>query len=401
MCLTVILAGLVLSAQDGGIDEGQVRAMAAEVEAICGGQISRPPKAETFETGAFLAALKAELGKDYDPRKYRHIDAFYQPKANRILFHRNGECFESDALVIGEVESFRQMKLFHELVHAWQYQNLPAMRLRSPSEQFVMQALREGHAEFATRRYARRAKIDRLYERMLKRREELRDAVFPLGQTDTYFLYTESLKFFEYLAKQDPPMGIQEVLARRLPTERQIVFPKEYLKGKTNRKADLGWLAKLLPMESKESKRRIKVDYIGFIAFRMYLRASGISRGAGQRQLDGFLNGSRFRLGDHQITALAFASPEIAAQCFDIVCRDHGRRTPVPIAVVPIGDDSSGRFAAHRIADTKRDKHVSTVLFVDRSLLVEINDFGKETLSKPMGKWASAIVQQYRKLRKE
>jgi hypothetical protein len=397
----LLLAGLILPAQDAEVNEGQVRALAAEVEAVCGGRITRPPKVQVVDSGEFLAALKAELGDGCDPRKFRPLEALYQPKANRILFHRDGENSEAEALVIGEVEQFRRMRLFHELVHAWQYQNLPERRVRSPSEQLVMQALREGHAEFATRRYARRMKIDRLYERMLKRREELRDAILPPGQPDMYFLYTESLKFFECLAKQHPPVGIQEVLARGLPTERQIVYPKEYLEGKERRKIDLAWLSQLLPAEHKESERRKKVDDIGFIAFRMYMRSTGLGRGAGQRQLDGFLNGSRFRLGDRQITALAFATSEIAAQCFDIVCRDHGRRTAKPIEVVPIGEGFHGRFAAHRIVDAKRDNRVSTVLLVDRSLLVEVNDFGKEALSNPIGEWANEVVQQYRKIGKK
>jgi hypothetical protein len=401
MYLSLILAGLALSVRDLEFSGDQVRAMAAEVDAVCGGRITRLPEVQVVDSSAFLAALKAELGDSYNQRKNRPIDAFYQPKTNTILFHRNGEGSESEALVISEVKPFRRMTLFHELVHAWQYQNLPELRLRSPSEQFAMQAIREGHAEFATHRYARRAKIDHLYERMYKRREALKDAILPPGQPDMYFLYTESLKFFEDLAKQQPPLEIQEVLARGLPTERQIVYPEEYLAGRESRKIDLAWLSPLLPVEGKVDKGRIKADDIGFIAFRMYMRAAGIGGGAGKRQLDGFLNGNRFRLGDRQITALAFATPEIAAQCFDVVCRDHGRRAAKPVEAASIGDVPGGRFAAHRIVDAKRDHRVSTVLLVDQSLLVEVNDFSKETLSIPIDKWANGVVQQYRKLRKK
>lgn len=401
MCWLVVLAAFALTALDGEVNENQVRALRVEVEAVCGGRINPPPIVEIMETSVFLSALKAEFGDDYDPSKNRPLFAFYQPKTNKILIRREGEGPESEALVISEVEPLRRMTLFHELVHAWQYQNLPEIHARSPNEQFVMQALREGHAELATRRYARRAKIDQLYERMLKRREELRDAIGPPGRPDIYFLYTESLNYFEHLAKQEPPLGIQEVLARGLPTERQIVYPKEYLEGKKSRKVDMNWLAPLLPPERKDDKGRLKSDDIGFVAFRMYLRSVGLARGAGQRYLDGFLNGSRFRHGHLQITGLAFASPEIATQCFDVVCRDHGRRAANPIEAASIVGEAGGRFAAHRIVDAKRDNRVSTVLIVDRSLLVEVNDFGKETLAQPIGEWANDVIQRYRKLRKK
>lgn len=401
MYLSVMLAGLVLPAQVAERNKDQLQSLVPEVEAVCGERISRPPKVHVLESDAFLATLKAELGDGYDPRKFRPLEAFYQPKANKILFRRNDENTESEALVIGEVEQFRRMKLFHELVHAWQYQNLPEIKTRSAGDQFVMQALREGHAEFATRRYARRAKIERLYERMLKRREQLRDAILPPGQPDMYFLYTESLKFFECMAKQHPPLGIHQVLARELPTERQIVYPQEYLAGKRQRTIDLKWLSHLLALHQPENKRRIKMDDIGFIAFRMFLRSAGVSRGVSQRYLDGFLNGSRFRLGDCQITALAFAKPEIAAKCFDIVHRDHGQRAQRPIKVESIGGASDGRFAAHRIVEAKGDKQVSTVLLVDQTFLIEVNDFGKEALKTPIGDWAKDIVLHYRKLGKK
>jgi hypothetical protein len=256
--------------------------------------------------------------------------AFYSPSSNTVFMTDRGAAWSSAAITASDIDALRDAGLFHECVHAWQQQNLLARGAPAASD-LVVNAILEGHAEFCTREYLTRKGQSALRDRLLK---EKRDYFVGLSSSDqaiaSRFMYVDGLRFFEFLSRQNPPLGIRDVFERGLPTERQILLPEEYLHPRQASAPPFApWLATLQRLFGTGPGDISTVSPAGFRAYVEQISAVPKDR---TTLLVRMIDGKRAQRGNFMATLLAFESSDDASRTFYLVTRDHERRRRIKLS---------------------------------------------------------------------
>ncbi len=286
--------------------------IAAAVGRICGSPIPRLPTVLVLSPRAYERILARRYGVEAGSlrRSGIAITAFYRPQQNVAVINATSGQAQQLARTAAEIPWFRRMEIFHELVHAWQFQRIPHLRAVLRREPTAGQALLEGQDVYATRCYARANGIMPLFRREQRFVRSLR--VSPRGrESRVYFEFWKGYQFIRYLHSHAPRLTIQTVFTRPLPTEKQIWFSALYLTPTGGRTARLGWLRAL----GKESAGRPALTAIDFLGLRRYLVRCGYWNPVGSRILSSFSGGARIRCGKLELTALEFGRSAAATAC--------------------------------------------------------------------------------------
>jgi len=269
---------------------------------------------------------------------------------------------------VREIPLLKDLVLFHELVHAWQYHNLSADFPKDPDKAFVLNALLEGHAEWCTYRFSRQEGISKLFERLAATRSRWIPSASG-RMLDAHFIYVESMAFFRYLSEQRPHLRLQDVIGRALPTERQIVFPHEYVQNVTQEHHDLSPGASLLTRIAIDSEGRLLKSVIGYSALKLYLRRVGCREPRLDKILAHYTNGIRYVRSHVWVTALAFDSPKAAEVCFDVVESDYQKKSGG--RTVSTGWHEQFPYATKIGTNHGMEKLSQAVLFRDENVVIE------------------------------
>ena len=107
--------------------------------------------------------------------------AIYVPGGNVIVMNSDNAAAQDIAWNAAEIARYRQIQLFHEMVHAWQYQNFGEQLRVAKATLTVKQAVLKGHAEYAACLYCATQHWDQLYDRMSAVRNRMRTVPLPEG----------------------------------------------------------------------------------------------------------------------------------------------------------------------------------------------------------------------------
>lgn len=426
-----------LSLKTFSAELSSIRELAKELPLFCGGKLKKIAELKKLKNSAFRKEILKESENKNLP--VNEIPYFYSSEKNIIFF--NIDSSSNLAWNAKEILLFRQILLFHELVHAWQYQNLPQKILNSKSNVLAIHALLEGHAEYSTMLYCNKMGYEKLYERIKENRENLKGYRSQNFQTDLYFVYYESFLFIKEMAKRKHAMTIQKIFKKRVPTERQIIFPDEYPAKKKYKPADFAIFAKLfksipyIPAEmgktppppkdqspevtaflkmkksrtkAKNKKTELKVAEIGYTGLRTYLEHVPSSYIQERRKiLKSFINAERLSLEPCNITCFAFNSPKNAEKLYKIVRGDYlsafkRNRVEVNVRRMSIPGGGTLNYSWNTVTHKKHGRDLGKfvkLLVMDNKVLFETNwpaDKGIDTK-----KQVKHYLSDYIKLRKK
>ncbi len=321
----------------------------------CGPAAGSCPQVVVADSNEFRrAAKRAMAGRrgcnpDLNMTAISRVLAFYLPVEGVVYLRRNFVQACPIADTAGEIGVVIQSIVFHEFVHAWQYATLPIAEAEKKADVVALDALLEGHARFCTERFSRAQKgigwkkVQRRIAARYRRMAGWSHAPSASGG-DVSFFYVDGYRFIKTLREQKPPLSIKDVFKRGLPTQRQVIFPGEYLKGFKPRLLD--WK----PIEAELIRRRTKVGApsktnttpFQFVDMRLMLYRSGFTTLGIQAACRNYRGGRRIEQANQESAVFAFAPtktdclPVYIRRCTSerLVNRDlrvkHGHRLTVP-----------------------------------------------------------------------
>ena len=341
---------------------------------ICGGTLDSVPLICVLDADAFRAQrindIRDVTGKGDAAQLERlpHASMFFRAASNTIFKRRGSSLSETAALNSEEIEILRDMELVHELTHAWQDKNLPPRTAWNGSA-FVASVLCEGHAQFCARCFCKRKGTLKVFDRIESAAAELRRTIFPLTEVDSYFVYFESCHFFVAISQQDPPLTNQDVVAKPLPTERQIIFPAEYLAGTCATAPDLTPLRDAI--FGAGDHVAVDASELGYVGLRAYLRQCKCSDKRISPLLNAFRGGMRYASGIESASVLAYDSVSCAKEAFDVALRDHSVRSKQVLAEVPLIAADGVGYTYYELQSRNTDDQITTLL-VPRAACVRL-----------------------------
>lgn len=312
--LLVLTVSSVSFATSGGASRvSSYTAIAQAVGRICGDPILRIPTVVFVRSGHFRALLAKLYGiKSGSLRRGgTALTAFYRPGKNVAVVNVGSGQAQQLARTVTDIRWFRRMEIFHEFVHAWQYQGIPRLRAALRDDPIVAQAVLEGQDLDCTRRYARANKVLSLFRREQRFVRNLRGAAGPRAMR-IYFEFRRGYRFIRYLHIREPRLTVGEIFAAPMPSEKQIWFPDMYLDPEMDAAKQTRWVGKIV---SSSLVARPRVTRIDFLGLRSYLVGSGCPTSFRTAILRAFIGGSRARCGERSLIALEFSAPLMAIEC--------------------------------------------------------------------------------------
>jgi len=272
-----------------------------------------------------------------------NVSAFYDPKRKEIYVNIHRWVICNEAKNQEEIQRKHDSLLLHELIHAWQYEKLPVKYTNSNKS--IIDSLLEGHVNSAP------------YEDL--------QAAYGSVEFALVGYYVNGLRFIEYLAKKKPPLSIRDVFKRGLPTQRQIIFPDEYLKGFQPKMLDMTPIVAVLTAQEKGVAAKTELTRIEFVDMRLMLYRSGFTKVGIETACRYYRGGQRIEQPGQVSAVFAFAPtrhdfvPVYIRRCTSetLINRDvrvkRGHRLDLPEAVAattdawitPAWDEHRGRPA--------------------------------------------------------
>jgi len=362
--------------EGGGIGAARFKELVKHAERVCGSPFRPMPGIvflgdREFDRRYAASIVKRTFAPSLVKRASRSVTAFVPPASNTICFRESRGGILELSLVASEIPKFEDVFIVHELVHVWQNQNIGRHGGAEGMGNLVRWALMEGHAEFLTARYCAATGRTELLKRLRIGRFGKGASASNIAASDRYFLYEESARFFETLAAQKPSLGLWDIL-KDPPTERQIVYPREYLQGVRKAVQDLAGWRTTLEKWRRKGERRSGVARVGFVALRNFVWEATRSKTKRKKILDEFSNGARLTNSSLRATVLAFQVEESAALCFKIVLSSHGVVAAAKPALHRAADGSSIVHTSFTKQVPGRKDHALVTLIQHRGTVVEV-----------------------------
>ena len=271
--------------------------------------------------------------------------AFYRPTANIAVVDADTGLAQQLSRTAADVRWFRRLVIFHEFVHAWQFQRIPHLARILREHPIVGQAILEGQDEYCTRLYASLNGVVPLFRREIRFIRSLR-ASPQMGAAWVYFVFQRGYLFIRYLHTHAPRLRVQALFSGRLPTEKQIWFPDMYRRTGQAPVKPGRW-----PRATFATGRHLHHAVgVNFLGFRRYLAECGYTGSFGSRMLRAFVRGWRARNGRLDIACLAFTSAAMAKACAGVAelaerLRNGGK---LKLGQAALGGVRCAYFAVHR-----------------------------------------------------
>jgi len=220
----------------------------------------------------------------------------------------------------------------------------------------VLQALMEGHAVWCSELFATRNKstgLVRVTKRIMASYRQAADSSRAPDAKggDLGFFYIDGYRFIKRMAAQNPSISIDDVFKRRLPTQRHIAFPDEYLED--SKPSSFNFFPMVEQFECTECSKgsaRTRYAEFPFVDMRLMLYRLRLTEIGIKTACRCFKGGVRITYPTQEIVVLAFVPdrtgylPVYIRRCTSdyLVGRDlrttGGRRLKVPKAAATTTD---------------------------------------------------------------
>ncbi len=286
----------------------------------CGGPATGiVPRVLVADSQEFRQAAREVMAKraggnpDLNMAAVRRVLAFYSPITGAAYIRRDFVRACPLANTAKEIGIVIESIVFHEFVHAWQYRNLPIVETEKKADALALDALLEGHARFCTERFAQEKKgkgWKKVQARIRARyRQMARWSHAPNASGgDVSFFYVDGYRFIRAMAEAKPPLSIKDVFKRGLPTQRQVIFPEEYLKGFNPKLLDMKPIdAELIRQTKAGTANKAKVAPFQFVDMRLMLYRSGFTKFGIKTACRNYRGGRRIEQSGQASAVFAFA----------------------------------------------------------------------------------------------
>jgi len=263
-----------------------------DVAAVCGSPPASPPTVGFLESREF----EQRTAEKHDQGLFRESRfspfAVYDYEQRKIYVNLYKWTYPARSLTGADIPKEHMMLLFHELVHAWQYDHFPIESLERNGDRAIVRALLEGHARLCTEEFARRRgwlRMVRRFQAWYRRQCTRKQAGMVYGIAEDRSagpeIYADGYEFLKACARQK--ISFADVLTTRLPTARELIFPEEYVLARTGKDQAVRSRARArkIPAESLSAIVRIlsgtraakgdppRISPLSVFAARSYLRS--------------------------------------------------------------------------------------------------------------------------------
>ena len=392
-----VVANLILaSAFDCRASDLQQMAVSlvSEVGTVMGRDLRRSYPIDVLSTADFDSRTRKATNSP-ESRIPVRIDCYFCSNDQRIFIRGGLDGMKRIARNVSELELIEHLTIFHELVHAWQFEEAAdAVRALALQRDVVVPiAILEGQAEWATERYARSKGYERLFLRMRQRFPAEQQMTAGGTTPDLYFRYVESSAFWTELHSNGKVPSLCTILTDRLPTDRQVIYPHEYLNGRTITERDLTGYSSLLGHVNDTQTRKI-----GLLGFRTYARTMTLSPQGLDRLLQEYETGCRMACHDDcQISALAFSRQSAASEMYRQLLKQHERSAKSPLHSRMLKGDI--QCISYRTSNPGKTEFTTTTVALDDDVVWELNDYRRGSFEISWDDWLADIEKKSGKMR--